>query len=158
MNKVSLILLIGLGIAMGSQSATDLSTKYPVVTSYEIRLGILMTPKYSADGQVCQMSIERQRSTKSGVMMDSFLSDKLVKEIVDELVPLSERGKPALGGSEDNATIVTVGGTTEFIHAYEKIRYSVFYGPNRESVVLLVWENRKCSPESQALPLRQYPR
>jgi hypothetical protein len=115
---VSLIPLIGLVIAGSqSQSSTELSTKYPVITSYEVRPGILMTPKYSADGQVCQMSIERQRATRSGVMMDSFMSAELVKTIVDELVPHSERG-PARGGS---AAIISTGVTTQSVHTYEKL-------------------------------------
>ena len=71
MNKVSLLPLVGLFIAIGSQSqlSIELSAKYPVVTSYEVRPGILMTPKYSDDGQVCEMSFGRQRAIKSGVMM-----------------------------------------------------------------------------------------
>jgi len=157
MNRVSLISLIGLVIAGSqSQSSTELSTKYPVITSYEVRPGILMTPKYSAGGQVCQMSIERQRATRSGVMMDSFMSAELVKTIVDELVPHSERG-PALGGTGDNAAIITTGGLTQSVHTYEKISYYVLSGPNREIVVLIEWKNRKCQAEPQALPLQQYP-
>jgi hypothetical protein len=141
-NKMWLIALAGLVIAGSqSQSSTELSTKYPVITSYEVRPGILMTPEYSADGQVCRMSIERQRATRSGIMMDSFMSAKLVKTIVDELVPQSERG-PALGGSEDNAAILTVGVLTQSVHTYEKISYNVLSGPNRESVVVIKWQNR----------------
>ena len=117
MNKASLVLSLGLvlALALKSQSVADLNAKYPVVTSYEVRPGILMTPKYSADGQVCQMSIERQRGTRSGVMLYSFMSDKLVKEIVDELAPRSERGEPRLG-REDGAAIVTSGGMTTAAH------------------------------------------
>jgi hypothetical protein len=157
MNKVSLIPLIGLAIA-GSQlqSSTELSTRYPVITSYEVRPGILMTPKYSADGQMCQMSIERQRATRSGIMMDSFISAELVKTIVDELVPHSERG-PALHGSEDVVAVITTGLLNQSVHSYEKISYNVLSGPNRESVVVIKWKNRKCEADPQALPLQRYP-
>jgi hypothetical protein len=91
-----------------------------VVTSYEVRPGNLMTPKYSADGQVCQMSIERQRRRRRGVMFDSFMSDKLVKEIVDELAPRSERCEPRLG-REDVFGVVRTGGMTTNMHGYENI-------------------------------------
>jgi hypothetical protein len=91
-----------------------------VVTSYEVRPGNLMTPKYSADGQVCQMSIERQRRRRRGVMFDSFMSDKLVKEIVDELAPRSERCGPRLG-REDVFGVVRTGGMTTNMHGYENI-------------------------------------
>ena len=157
MNKVSLIPLVGLFMAIRSHSKStiELSAKYPVVTSYGVRPGILMTPKYSDDGQVCEMSFERQRATRSGVvMMDSSMSDERVKDVVDELVPDSERG-PALEG---NGIMMTTGGTTEFVYMYEKIRYNVFRGPHRENVVLIVWQNRNCKAESQPLPIEQYPR
>jgi hypothetical protein len=95
MIKALVIISLALALACRPQTVTDVSAKYPVVTSYEVRPGILMTPRYTTDGQVCQMSIERQRGTRSGVTLDSFMSDNLVKEIVDELAPLSERGKPA---------------------------------------------------------------
>ena len=158
MNKALLFLSLGLvlALALRSQSVADLNAKYPVVTSYEVRPGILMTPKYSADGQVCQMSIERQRGTRSGVMLDSFMSDKLVKEILDELAPRSERGKPRLG-REGDAAIVTTGGMTTSGHAYENIDFEVVDGPNRERVVLIAWNNRKYEDGPKPLPLQQYP-
>jgi hypothetical protein len=145
MNRALLLLSLGLVLALTlrSQSLAELNAKYPVVTSYEVRPGILMTPKYSTDGQVCQMSIERQRGTRSGVMFDSFMSDKLVKEIVDELAPRSERGEPRLG-REDVFGVVRTGGMTTNMHGYENIDFDVMDGPNRERVVVISWNNRKC--------------
>ena len=99
MIRMSLISLIGLVIAVASQpqSSVELSAKYPVITSYEVRPGIVMTPKYTDDGKICEMSFERLRATKSGVMMDSYMSENLVREIVDELAPDLERGSAARG-------------------------------------------------------------
>jgi hypothetical protein len=142
MNKALLFLSLGLvlALALRSQSLAELNAKYPVVTSYEVRSGILMTPKYSAEGQVCQMSIERQRGTRSGIMFDSFISDKLVKQIVDELAPRSERGEPRFG-REDVVGIVTTGGMTRNMHEYENIDFDVMDGPNRERVVVISWKS-----------------
>lgn len=39
-----------------------------------------------------------------------------------------------------------------------EIGYNVFYGQNRESVVLIVWTNRTCPDEPETLPLQDYPR
>jgi hypothetical protein len=152
MNRVSLIPLVGLCVAIGSQSqsSTELSTKYSVVTSYEVRPGILMTPKYSVDGQICQMSFERQRATRSRVILDSFISEESVKDIVDEVVPHSE-SDPVCDGPERNAIVLTVGGTTQCVHEYEKIRYNVLRGPHRETVVLIEWKNRDCKVGPEAL-------
>jgi hypothetical protein len=154
-NKTLLILSLGLAFALACrlQTVDDLSAKYPVVTSYEVRPGILMTPRYTADGQVCQMSIERQRATRSGVMLDSFMSDRLVEEIVDELAPLSERGKPARIGLE-----LKTGAVTQTLNAYDDISYDVLDGPGRERAVVISWVHRTCKEEPERLPLQDYPR
>ena len=112
-----------------------------------------MTPRYTADSQVCQMSIERQRGTRSGVMLDSFMSDKLVEEIVDELAPRSDRGKP----SPYVGLMLKTGGVTEMVNGYEDISYDVLDGPGRERVVVISWVHRTCKEEPEPLALQDYP-
>jgi hypothetical protein len=80
----------------------------------------------------------------------------LVKQIVDELAPRSERGEPRFG-REDVVGIVTTGGMTRNMHEYENIDFDVMDGPNRERVVVISWKNRKCKDEPEPLPLQQYP-
>lgn len=67
-------------------------TKYKTVQAYEIRPGILMMPTYSADGQVCQIGLEKLHYSPEVVRLDSSLSRKEIDEIFDELVPANERG------------------------------------------------------------------
>jgi hypothetical protein len=40
----------------------DLSTKDPIVSSYEVRPGILATPRYTAEDQVCELWIQKQNA------------------------------------------------------------------------------------------------
>jgi len=77
------------------QTASDLASKYSAVTAYEVRPGILMTARYAQDGQVCEMTLEKRHQTPGKVDLDSTIPHELVKELVEELVPVSERGKPA---------------------------------------------------------------
>lgn len=95
MKKATLIVVCLLCISgpCDPQTAADLSTKYPTVSSYEVRPGILATPRYTAEGQVCEMWIQKQNATRSGIRLDGYMSDELVKRVLDELVPLSIRGK-----------------------------------------------------------------
>jgi hypothetical protein len=155
MNKTLVVISLGLALALvrGPQTFTDLSAKYPVVTSYEVRPGVLMAPRCTADGQVCQMSIDRQRGTRSGVMLDSFMSDELVEKIVDELAPRSDRGKP----SPHIGLMLKTGGTTEKLNGYEDINYDVLDGPGRERVVVISWVHRTCKEEPEPLALQDYP-
>jgi hypothetical protein len=91
-----LILLTGLiGAPVFGQTAAELSAKYPPVSAYEIRPGILMTAKYADDGQVCEMVLEvRHYRTPEKVELSSVIQPKLELGLIDELVPTAERGEP----------------------------------------------------------------
>jgi hypothetical protein len=95
MQKAALLILFSLGIATPAlgQSAADFDAKYRRVTSYEVRPGVVMTPKYAPDGQVCEMVLEKRQKTETGIVFGFSFSEKEVKELVDALVPDSERGK-----------------------------------------------------------------
>jgi len=154
----ALALVFVIAASSRSQSASDFSAKYPVVTSYEIRPGVLMTPRYTAEGQVCEIQFERQRGTRSGVWLDSSMSDKLVLSIVDELAPPAERGKPIGANPNGSAYIVSMGQSREALYRFENINYEVAEGNfNHEKVVRIAWNNRKCKPEPEPLPLSEYP-
>jgi len=84
------------------------------------------------------------------------MSDKLVNEIVDELAPRSERGKPALGLGA-TAAIVTIGGATRRGHGYENSNMEVLDGTGRERAIVISWQHRKCKEEPETFPLQQYP-
>src|SRR2546426_4341056 len=88
-----LLVMIGTGTLAWGQTSADLNAKYRQVTSYEVRPGIVMTPKYAADGQVCEMVLEKRQKTATGVNFGVSISEKEVKELVDELVPEAERGR-----------------------------------------------------------------
>jgi hypothetical protein len=163
MNRAAcvLFLLLGFAFSSGPQSAGDLSAMYPVVTSYEVRPGILMIPRYTADGQVCEMSFARQHTTRSGVYLDSLISDKLANDIYDELVPPAVRGHELHDAPDPSGTVVTVGSTDITLYNYENIQitYETLTG-QRPGVVAVVisWKNRTCRNEGNVLPLERYPR
>src|SRR5580765_8652768 len=90
-------LLVGfflVAVSVFGQSANDLTAKYPVVTAYEVRPGILMTAKYAQDGQVCEMGLETRHQTPKKIDLGSSIPRELVKQLIDELVPVAQRGKP----------------------------------------------------------------
>jgi TonB family protein len=130
------------------QTSADLSTKYHQITSYELRPDVVMTPKYGADGQVCEMDIERRHKTDTGIIFGSSFSKKDVRELVDELVPAKERGKDLtefLNSTIDGGFI-----TTEY--SYENIVVTVrgITRPQPEDmVVVITWRKRTCSQGEQ---------
>src|SRR5437867_687452 len=83
-----------LGVFANGQTALDLSAKYPAVNAYEVRPGVLMTAKYAANGQACEMTLQRYYSPKQ-TDADSTISAKLEDELINELAPEVERGPAA---------------------------------------------------------------
>jgi hypothetical protein len=147
--------LIGLACAVvllipGATLETGQFSKYMAVEAYEIRPGILMMPRYSADGQVCEVGLERRHYSPDVIHLDSPLSRKEIDDIADELAPANERGpKETLFG--DLTTIDGVGLTTS--STYENISIEI-YGkilPSKKHQIAaddvaatLKWKNRKC--------------
>ncbi len=58
----------------------------------ELRPGIMMRVEKAADGRLSQVRIERFSGTDSTVRLERTIDADLVKEIIDELVPIAERG------------------------------------------------------------------
>jgi hypothetical protein len=135
--------------AMRSQS--DKFPRYKAVEAYEIRPGILMMPSYAADGQVCEIGLERHHYSPEMIHLDSGLSRKEIDEIVDELAPERERG-PKEGGLLGDLISINGGSVTTSL-TYENISVEIYSTllPTKklqiaeEGVAATIkWKNRKC--------------
>ena len=90
----SILLLASFGVVVHGQTVRDLESKYgQPIESFEIRPGVMMTVTYGADGQACEMSIQRRLASKEGVKLNFTLEPKLVDELIDELAPIASRGE-----------------------------------------------------------------
>jgi hypothetical protein len=134
-----------------AQTSSDLNSKYGAPTqSYEIRPGIFLTVKYAADGQVCEMSVEKRHIQASGTIdLDSItISSEERRMIVDELAPAVKRGER----QKDSGDVLIVGGGGTEIDNYENvsISYHSRYTPSKEAIIrgtaaiVIAWKNRPC--------------
>ena len=102
-----------------------------------------MTPRYAADGQVCEMVVEKRHKKDGGIDFGSSFSEKELKELVNELVPEKERGEDQtefLNSTIDGGFV-----TTEY--SYENIVVTVrgITRPRPEDmVVVITWRKRTC--------------
>ena len=97
--------------------------KYRKIEAYEVRPGILMMPRYTADDKVCEIGLERLHYSPDLVRLGSDISSKDIDEILDELVPADERGKP---GKELDNLITQVGqGFTQNIE-FENVTLQIY--------------------------------
>jgi len=144
------------------QTASEIAAKYPLVKAYEIRPGILMTASYDKGGQVCEMVLERRHKTdKQIINFDEIFSEQIVKELVNELVPESERGKELKGayGLENTATLDGQFVVVEY--SYENILVKL-YGTLRPGstgyvVAIIEWRKRVCRQQGEAQRIHAKP-
>jgi hypothetical protein len=78
--------------AANGQTAADLAKKYHHHEVYEVEPGVQMTPKFDSSGAVCEMQVEQAHFVKDGVDVSHGVDERQVYPIIDELVPVSERG------------------------------------------------------------------
>ena len=132
--------------------AREKFAKYKAVEAYEIRPGILMMPRYAADGQVCEIGLEKLHYSPEKIRLDSSLSRKEIDEIFDELVPSAERGPKPTGLLEQGTTNLS-GASMVSDEEYQNVSiqiYSAVVSEKKDAVTAdqvtatLQWKNRKC--------------
>jgi hypothetical protein len=138
---------------LAAKPQSDKFSKYRTVEAYEVRPGILMMPRYGEDGQVCEIGLERRHYAGGVIYLDSELSRKDIDEIVDELVPVEERGpKTNILGGRDSITTVGPGMThlVDYENISVQIESRVISSKRRIEVVgeniaaTIQWKKRKC--------------
>jgi hypothetical protein len=95
----ALVILLIMCTAGVAQSRDDLKRKYgqQVAETFLIRPGIIVTASYDPTGKVTELLIAPQltgliKSKSKG------LSPKTLNSLIDELIPMSERGRGLFGG------------------------------------------------------------
>ena len=125
--------------------------KYKAVEAYEVRPGILMMPRYSADGGVCEIGLDVRHYSPELVRLDSDLSQTVIDQILDEIVPDSERGARA---KDLEGTLIMRRGNTVITNIdFEKVSPNLQrrqVATERKEVVadnvaaIIRWKNREC--------------
>jgi hypothetical protein len=126
--------------------------KYKTIEAYEIRPGILMMPRYSSDGQVCEIGLEKLHYSPEMIRLDSSLSRKEIDQIFEELVPANERGPRS---KDFGGALITQGGHSLTTNIdFENVSIQIYSGASRASdqrgitaddvVARIIWKNRRC--------------
>ena len=128
----------------------DKFSKYRAVEAYEIRSGILMVPKYSSDGQACEIVLERQHFSNETASLDSTTPHEVITQMVDELVPPSERGSLTTNLGREYLSAYSGNSVTTFAD-YKNVSIRIFGiaspagGASAGDVVAVIhWNDRKC--------------
>jgi hypothetical protein len=126
--------------------------KYKAAEAYEVRPGILMMPRYSADGRVCEIGLEVRHYSPELVRLDSDLSQTQIDQVLEDVVPDGERGPKA---KDPIGTLITRSGSALTTNIdYENISVQIYdrviSQPKKNEVhtenvaVVIHWKGREC--------------
>jgi hypothetical protein len=143
------IICVGLLLCIPANSQSDRFSHYKPVETYEVRPGILMMPRYSKDGQVCEIGLQKQLYLPDDIFYDPALNRAEINKIVDELAPLTTRGKKIDGKD----MIIQSGGGMSMNTEYENVSIVIYSDSSsqhqgktvaRDVVATITWKHRTC--------------
>jgi len=97
MSKLPYLVCVTAVFLLGAKPQTEMFSKYKTVQAYEIRYGVLATPRYAEDGQICEIGVEKRTYSPELIRIGSSFTQKEIDQIVDELAPPEERGARSKG-------------------------------------------------------------
>ena len=158
-------LVMGIAASCWCQSAEELGAKYQAVRTYEVRPGILMTPLFASDGQVCEMVVEQHAiisSARTVIDFNSPLSDKALHTLIDQLVPRSQRGERLKDINHWIGSVIVDGPFVVTKYEYENVTVEVnemkMTGPKQgHAVIIIKWRHRTCATPRKLAPTASVP-
>lgn len=89
-------------ISFPGKTAETMRERYgpPISETFLVRPGLVVSAIYGKNGQVCELFISPQKPTtpiKSANQIGKSIDSKLLTEVINELVPESERGRSISG-------------------------------------------------------------
>ena len=143
MIKICILLLALVATAFGQTSA-DLSARYSQITAYQVRSDVQMTARFSGDGQVCEMTLEKKAKTDSGIVLGASFSEKEVRTLVDDLVAEALRGRDLT--RRFNGRIEGLSIMAEYTYENVIVRvYGTHVGEAGDKVITVMWPKRSCA-------------
>ena len=120
-------------------------SRYKRVEAYEVRPGILMMPRYAADGQVCEVAIQKDHYFNGMIQYDSTLPRGVVIQIFDELAPPAERGPLTINDELARLSLYAGNSVTSFLD-YKNVSLDVSRPASSpdDIVAVIQWKDHSC--------------
>ena len=142
------VICVGVLLCIPAISQSDRFSHYKHVEAYEVRPDILMMPRYSKDGQVCEIALQKRLYSSDGFFSDPTLQRAEINKLVDELVPLTDRGEKIKGKDMINQSGRGLFMNTE----YENVSIMIYSDASqhqgeiiaRDVVATITWKHRTC--------------
>jgi hypothetical protein len=136
------LLLLAFQATLPAENGQTLRERYgqPVAEVYRIRPGVVVVARNGPSGLICSMEIrpESLGFFNTGI---NKLNSKKMTEIIDEVMPVSERGKYVIGEFEDCLPDIDCGGSTG---VWEKLSIFRNGSTDNERFVRITWHREEC--------------
>ncbi len=141
-------------VAQGTQGR--MFSRYRGIEAYEVRPGVLMIPRFTTDGQLCEIGLQPLYYSPEGINLNSInpfnasnsiFSPEAINQIFDELVPAQERGPRPRNLIEQGSTDIDGGGMVtneEWENVSIQISSTFLPSGNTDVYATLSWKHRKC--------------
>jgi len=133
-------LAVVLQLSFPADTAQTLRSRYgpPISENFLVRRGVTASASYGASGLVCEIVVSPQR------LWNSTLESRQIEEIIDELVPPSERGKVATPVFLDGSCPTNDCGGS--ISNWEKVSITRWGSNEQIHYVTIRWLRDECRP------------
>ena len=129
-----------------AQTKSQIELRYPRLYVFAVRPNMTLTAKYASDGQVCEMVLEPRHWDGEKFLLLPTLSEDDTIGVVEEVVPLSERGSRSKDVFERLSAFT--GQAFSRAYHYEKITVEVAgnarEAPSGITAAVVRWQNRPC--------------
>ena len=140
------VLLFALQVSFPVDSAQTMRQRYgpPTSETYLVKPGVVASVSFGASGHVCEIvvSSENRDAVRSGNR--KFTPEELT-QVIDELVPMNERGKP-MGGGFFNARCLPDDDCAGTFSDSEKVSIYRNGGIDGERYATIHWTRDECYP------------
>lgn len=141
--KIILVIVL-CGVSIMAQTKSDVRKNYGTLVSesYEVRPNVLLTVTYGKVGQICQMNFKPNLTDSN---FPEATSESLTK-IVDEVVPLGERGRNIINGFLSG---VSVYGTTQDYDKLKIFKVTATQDKENDPYINIAWKDKSCNNFSE---------
>jgi hypothetical protein len=139
------VIMFALQVSFSADTAQTMRQRYgpPIAETYLIKPGVAASLSFGASGHVCEIVVSPEE-TASVKRSQTFTTQQLT-DVIDELVPANERGKP-IGGGFFNATCLPDNDCAGTFSDSEKVSIYLNGGNDRERYATIQWTRNECHP------------
>ena len=139
------VLFFALQVPFSADTAQTMRQRYgpPISETYLIKPGVVASVSFGPSGHVCEIVVSPEET--ASVKRSKAFKHQELSDLIDELVPESERGKPMYAGFF-NVTCLPDNDCAGTTSDSEKVSIYRNGGGDRERYATIRWTRDECHP------------